>query len=149
MSTIEGFQDTPRLRHPVAYIFVGVLLGPIFAWAIVSGAWSLPWTRDVAIDMFTRDPWNHALPFALTCGSLAWGLRRRIATGTFLSALRIAVWCSVLGGPIYVVFLMILSFLAGPTQGSLLKVFVFTPLAASVLGGFFGALFLPITLPLT
>ena len=143
-----------RIRHPALYLLVALTLGPVFAWAVVRAAWFLPWTRDLAIDMFTRDPWRHAVPFALACASLAWAFRRRIATATGRRALMVALWCSLLGGPAYLTIEAIWSLITVPGQLSggaaeVLAVLLLGPLASVFMGGAFGALFLPVTLPLT
>jgi hypothetical protein len=143
-----------RLRYPAAYLSVAFALGPLFAWTIVLAAGFLPWTRSYAIDMFTRDPWQHTLPFALACASLAWGLRRRIVNATGREALWSALWCSLLGGPVYLACALIESLILVPGQltegiAGILEALILVPLASVVVGGLFGALFLPVTMPLT
>ena len=142
------------MKHRAAYLLVACALGPLYEWTIVSAASLLPWTKTWEIDMFTGDPVKHVIPFTLACTSLAWGFRHRVAHGTSRTFLSSAVWCSLLGGPVYLIFAQIQSLFLVPGQltegiGGVLELILLVPLAGVVLGGAFGALFLPVTVPLT
>lgn len=148
MEEVRGSAKRERLRRPALFLSVALTLGPLYAWVIVSAAWRLPWiTRSAAITMFSSDPWDAAVPFALACVTLAWALRRRIVAAPGGSAL----WCSLIGGPVYLAFAQISSLLLVPEQfeGFGARDLFLIPLGSIFLGGWFGAYFLPVSLPLT
>jgi len=147
-----GIERPSALKHPVLFTLVALAMGPLYTWVIVSAAWSLPWTRGMAIDFFESDPQESVIPFSLACVSVAWLLRKRIASSYGWNAVRVALLCALLGGPFFPFFRIIESLFLVPGQEEGIEGVVITlgGLFLSVFfGGVCGALFLPVSLPLS